>query len=127
MRKKCVLVMMLMILLAATQVAAQTSGPIHSGWYRVDSSAYGNYYPAMWMLLVKNNSISGMSYWGGEGFHKMEGNLQGKTLTVTRSWNENGKVLQQVYTGTIKGNTIEGTFKAALEAGGQGTWKLYLK
>jgi len=105
---------------------APGAATLQSGWYRVEQTAYGNLYPAMWLLLVNGNSISGLSYWGGDSFNTLEGTIMGASVTITRSWTADGKVFKQVFTGMISKGFISGSFKADLSAGGEGTWKLYL-
>jgi hypothetical protein len=125
--KKAVLIVLVLMLSAMTGLSAQQAADLKSGWYRVDTNAYGNEYPAMWLLLVNKGAISGQSFWGGDGFHKLSGTISGATVTVTRSWTEGTQTKQQVYTGTISGQAITGTFSADPSAGGNGTWKLYLQ
>jgi len=97
---------------------------LNSGMYKAEQIAYGNVYNSTFIFTVTGNTINGLSFWGPGTVHEIKGTINGTTVTFTRTWD---KIRTQVFTGTIKGDFIEGIFKATLENGGEGTWKMYLK
>jgi len=98
-----------------------------SGSYRVDT--WYPHHPSTWTLQIVKGHITGMSKWTccpGPRNDPLIGRIDGNTVTLTRDCTGQGHSgpCSQIYTGTLKGNVIEGSFTH--NGPRIGTWKLYL-
>ncbi|MDP8217679.1 MAG: hypothetical protein P9M03_03020, partial [Candidatus Theseobacter exili] len=99
-----------------------------SGTYRVNARV-SQHFPSTWTLKVSNGRISGKSKWHccpGPRIDPMKGRISGNTVTIERDCRGQGYEgpCNQVYTGKLNGNVIEGSF--TLNGRTIGTWTLYL-
>jgi PKD domain len=100
-----------------------------SGTYRVEARV-GQMYTSPWTLSIVNGDITGTSKWTccpGPRTDPLIGFMDGDSVTITRDCTGQGYSgpCSQIYTGTLNGDVIEGSFTLN-ERSNFGTWTLYL-
>jgi hypothetical protein len=105
------------LLIVPTLAAAQAEKPVDvtGAWERTAETPGGNFTSTM-KLEKKGDALTGVSIRRDGTESKLNDvKLSGKTLSFTQDVTFNGMDLHLVYTGTVDGDTIKGTF----EVGGQ--------
>lgn len=98
------------------------------GTYKV-STFYGPQYDAIWKLEVQGSRVSGLSQWDccpAPRIDPLSGDLSESDVVILRDCSGQGVPgkCEQIYTGTLDGNTIRGEFTH--DGRRAGTWVLYL-
>jgi uncharacterized caspase-like protein len=99
-----------------------------TGTYNAEVYLGGNIYKQVWKLTVGDGRVKGLVI-EENGVPRYQDTLEGSIDKQTVNLNRKFLVLilpmTQVYVGTIKGNTIEGTWRS-VGIPGSGTWTLFL-
>lgn len=104
---------------------------LRTGTYNVDANVGGTVYHSTWDIRVQNGQVTGVSHWSccpGPRQDPLRGTVTASSIRIQRDcsgqrWN--GGCIQ-TYTGTRKGNRIEGTATGTGLTGLHTTWVLYL-
>ncbi len=108
-----------------------TTSLLKTGTYNVEVNVGGTIFHSTWDIQVQNGHVTGMSHWPccpGPRNDSLRGTATINSIRIQRDcsgqgWN--GGCIQ-TYTGTIKGNRIEGTGTGTGLSGYRTTWTLFL-